>query len=268
MLDASRDRARTIMERASGTMSLPLSVLVAAAVGGAFGLGIIAGGSGTAHASAPVADRDPLQRAEDKTAAYEALVKSSTSTWHAELTSPEAVAVARAPVASPTAPAAAPATEASPTTMPASAEVVQAVKEAVQQEVVAVAATKAAARSDSAPAAREKHEDRNDEEGDVDAPVAPDPRRLNTALQKVLGDKSTAATEDHRYALQLASTGTQAGARAIADGYKARGFAPQVVAADVPGRGTVYRVRIGGLATRAAAESMKARVGQGLVVSE
>ncbi len=265
MLDASRDRARTIMERASGTMSLPLSVLVAAAVGGAFGLGIIAGGSGTAHASAPVADRDPLQRAEDKTAAYEALVKSSTSTWHAELTSPEAIV--KAPTL-PTAPAAAPATEASPTTVPATAEVVQAVKEAVQQEVVAVAATKAAARSDSAPAAREKHEDRNDEEGDVDVPVAPDPRRLNTALQKVLGDKSTAATEDHRYALQLASTGTQAGARAIADGYKARGFAPQVVAAEVPGRGTVYRVRLGGLATRAAAESMKARVGQGLVVSE
>lgn len=267
MLDASRDRARTIIERASGTMSLPLSVLVAAAVGGAFGLGIIAGGSGTAHASAPVAARDPVQRAEDETAAYEAMVKASTSTWHAELTSPEAIVKAPPPATAP-ASALAPSTDAAPTTPPASAEVVQAVKEAVQQEVVAVAATRAAARSDSAPAAREKHEDRNDEEGDVDVPVAPDPRRLNTALQKVLGDKSTAATEDHRYALQLASTGTEAGARAIADGYKARGFAPQVVAADVPGRGTVYRVRLGGLATRAAAESMKARVGQGLVVSE
>lgn len=257
-----------MIERASRSMSLPLSVVFAAAVGGAFGLGIIAGGSGAAHASAPaLSERDPLGKAEARTAAYEALVKASTSTWHAELTAPEPTAAPPLPrPAAVASPAAASDHTDAPATPPASPEVVQAIKDAVQQEVVA--ATKAASTSGAAPSARDLHEDRVDEEGDVDRSAQPDPLRLNSALQKVLGDRATVASEDRHYALQLASTGTAAGARSIADGFKARGFAPEVVAAEVPGRGTVYRVRLGGLATRAAAESMKARVGQGLVVSE
>jgi DedD protein len=270
VLDASRERAPAGIERATRSMSLPLSVVFAAAVGSAFGLGIIAGGSGAAHASAPaVSERDPLGKAEARTAAYEALVKASTSTWHAELTTPEPTAAP--PLPRPAAVATTSATSDAadaPATPPASPEVVQAIKEAVAQEVVAVAATKTASTAGTAPAARDHHEDRVDEEGDVDRSAQPDPLRLNNALQKVLGDKAPVASEDRHYALQLASTGTAAGARGIADGFKARGFAPEVVSADVPGRGTVYRVRLGGLATRAAAESMKARVGQGLVVSE
>jgi cell division septation protein DedD len=145
------------------------------------------------------------------------------------------------------------------------AEVVQALREP--------AAPVVEKKTEAEPEARAANDDRADQVGDADRAAAPDPRRLAQAIETVVGEraKSSAAPssdENRRFALQLASTGTAAGAKAIADGFKARGFSPTVVAAEVPGRGTVYRVRIGGLAGRAAAEAMKDRVGQGLVVTD
>jgi hypothetical protein len=265
-----RDASRTIIERAP--MGLPRSILLAAVVGGAFGLGLVAGDDGAAHAATPEEQGDALESAEARTARYEALVKASTSTWHQELTTPEP----------PTALAGLPGTKAKPATAPSTtstttpaeapssaptvaAEVVQALREP--------AAPVVEKKAEAEPEARAANDDRADQVGDADRAAAPDPRRLAQAIETVVGEraKSNAAPssdENRRFALQLASTGTAAGAKAIADGFKARGFSPTVVAAEVPGRGTVYRVRIGGLAGRAAAEAMKDRVGQGLVVAD
>jgi cell division septation protein DedD len=270
-----RDTSRTIIERAP--LDLPRSILLAAVVGGAFGLGLVAGDGGAAHA-ATADDGDAIESAEARTARYEALVKASTSTWHRELTTrdpPTALAAlprakatttSKTPTSAPSAPASSsPAPAETPSSAPTvAAEVVQAMREprpaAVDTHV------------EAEPEARAANDDRTDQVGDADRAVAPDPQRLARAIERVVGERSQAASassdEARRYALQLASTGTEAGARAIADGFRARGFAPTVVAAEVPGRGTVYRVRIGGLADRAAAEAMKDRVGQGLVVSE
>jgi DedD protein len=267
-----RDASRTIIERAP--MGLPRSILLAAVVGGAFGLGLVAGDDGAAHA-ATVETGDALESAEARTARYEALVKASTSTWHQELTTPEpptaltglpgtrAKPATTAP--STTTPPAAATTE-SPSSAPTvAAEVVQALREP--------AAPIVEKKSEAEPEARAANDDRTDQVGDADRAAAPDPRRLAQAIESVVGERqkaaaSTASEEQRRYALQLASTGTAAGAKVIADGFKARGFSPTVVAAEVPGRGTVYRVRIGGFGGRAAAEAMKDRVGQGLVVTE
>lgn len=270
-----RDASRTIIERAP--LGLPRSILLAAVVGGAFGLGLVAGDDGAAHA-ATVEEGDALESAEARTARYEALVKASTSTWHRELTTPEpptalatlpgakAKTTSTTPTSAPSAPASSsPAPAETPSSAPTvAAEVVQALREPTP------AASDKHVEAD--PEARAANDDRTDQVGDADRAAAPDPQRLARAIESVVGERpkpaSPSSDEARRYALQLASTGTEAGAKAIADGFKARGFAPTVVAAEVPGRGTVYRVRIGGLAGRAAAEAMKDRVGQGLVVSE
>lgn len=262
-----RDASRTIIER--GPMGLPRSILLAAVVGGAFGLGLVAGDDGAAHAATPEEQGDALESAEARTARYEALVKASTSTWHQEITTPEP----------PTALAGLPGTKAKPavamtppqpTEAPSSAPTVAAeVVQALREPTAPVIDKEAEAE----PEARAANDDRADQVGDADRAAAPDPRRLAQAIETVVGERpkagATPSSDEHRrFALQLASTGTAAGAKVIADGFKARGFSPSVVAAEVPGRGTVYRVRIGGLAGRAAAEAMKDRVGQGLVVTE
>jgi cell division septation protein DedD len=70
------------------------------------------------------------------------------------------------------------------------------------------------------------------------------------------------------YALQLASVATRAGAEALAAEWQQKGVQASVVEAEIPGRGTVYRLRVSGLSSRAVAEEHKARLGQGLVVAE
>ena len=260
-----RDASRTIIERAP--LGLPRSILIAAVVGGAFGLGLVAGDDGAAHA-ATLEEGNALESAEARTARYETLVKASTSTWHQELTTPEPPTAlvglpgtkAKTPVATP------PSSTETPTSAPTvAAEVVQALREPAPAPIEK--------KSEAEPEARAANDDRADQVGDADRAAASDPRRLAQAIESVVGDRPKAASapstdESRRYALQLASTGTAAGAKDIADGFKARGFSPTVVAAEVPGRGTVYRVRIGGLPGRAAAEAMKDRVGQGLVVTD
>lgn len=264
-----RDVARP--EAARSSMGLPRSILLAAVVGGAFGLGLAAGDSKTTAMPADT-EKDPIAAAEAETQRYETLVKASTSSWHRELTTPEP----------PTSLPAIPGVKGSASTMPSSSsaqaaslpesastapvvasEVVQALRE--PPSPVSVPA------SEAEPEPHAANDDRADQVGDADRAAAPDPRRLAQVIDHVVNARSTTeppATPQARFALQLASTGTAAGAKAIADGFVARGFSPAVTSAEVPGRGTVYRVRIGGFVGRAAAEAMKARVGQGLVVTE
>lgn len=258
-MDFAKDKNRTIIDRVP--MSMPRAVVVAAAVGTAFGLGVVsaraAGPAPEQQAVVEVAGErgDVLAAADARTKAYEAVVKQATSTWHAELTGPETAVAAALPkksaaVAAPEEPSS------SPTVY---AEVVKA-PEPVVEAKPAVAETQ--------PAARDKNEDRDDEEGDVDTAGAK-PEKLAAAINKVLGEKKEASSSDNRrYAVQLASTPKKESATREAAEFVARGVPAKVVAAEVPGKGTMYRVRVSGLATRAAADAMKARIGQGLVVTD
>jgi hypothetical protein len=258
MMDFAKDKNRTIVERAP--MSMPRAVVVAAAVGTAFGLGVVsaraAGPSPEQQAVVEVdTDRgDALARADARTKAYEAVVKQATSTWHAELTGPE-TAVASALPTKAAAVAAAEEPSSSPTV---DADVVRAPEPVVEAKP---------AVADAEPAARDQNEDRDDEEGDVDTGAKPE--KLAAAINKVLGEKKEPAPGDtRRYAVQLASTPKKDSAAREAADFVARGVPAKVVAAEVPGKGTMYRVRVSGLATRAAADAMKARIGQGLVVTD
>ena len=268
-MDFSRDKTRTIIERSS--LSMPKAVVVAAAVGCAFGLGVVsARAAGPDDRQGIVADDralegDALARADARTKAYEARIKAATSTWHAEITAPEVIEVVALPTK----------------TKPAVTAVVAAVEAVAANEAPSSSPTvdtdvvraadlepAEAKKPDAEPAARAKNEDRDEDEGDV--VTAPKPEQLAAALSKVLGQKaaSTAAVDDRRYAVQLASTPKKDAASSIAAGFVQKGFAAKVVVAEVPGKGTMYRVRVNGFATRAAADGVKARIGQGLVVTE
>jgi len=255
-------------------LTMPRALVFSVAVGGAFGVGLVFGGGGVraqGNEAQPLSPKDAIARANERTAAYEALVKASTSTWHAEITSPEP---------------AAPAAPAAPSTPQPKKEV--AVPADVAPAVAASADIVAAVREDAVRTAEQNADpmeakdavdsakaEADDDEGDVARPQAPDPARLRTALTKVLDSApataptaSSTTSSERRYAVQLASAATEDGARVIADGFKQKGFAPVIVAAEIPGRGVVYRVRLTGLQSRAAADALKARVGQGLVVTE
>lgn len=268
-MDFAKDRHCTLIERAP--LSMPRAVIVAAAVGVAFGLGVVsarAAGNDVVKADHVVARGDAVARAEARTKAYESVVKSATSTWHAELTSKETMEPAvlptkftqPVPVVDPSAVVADAVVEQPSSSPTVDADVVRAV-EPVEVKV---------ARAEVEPAARASNEDRDDQEGDADV-TAPKPERLAAALSKVLGEKgtpATAAVDNRRYAVQLASTPKKDSAASAAAGFVQKGFAAKVVAAEVPGKGTMYRVRVSGLATRAAADAMKARIGSGLVVTD
>jgi hypothetical protein len=211
-------------------------------------------------------DVDPIAAAEARTRAYEERMKGVSLTWHKELTSFDpALPVAPAP---PT-PTPAPAPKTPLAEAPSSSPIVD----------KAVVAAPAAEPGVVARAAADDHDDDDDDEAaaaadDDEEDAARDPRRLDEAISRVLGEQKKAQTEalpttpEKRYALQLASPATEAAAQVLADGWVQRGQQAAVVAAEVAGKGTMYRVRIGGIASRAAADALKARLGQGLVVSE
>ena len=253
----------TLVERAS---SLPRALLAALSVGAAFGAGIVAGGIGEAEAAVVAVDAveaDPLARAEARTKAYEQLIKGTQLSWHQELTALEpalpplppkkattttttkaavAAPLAEAATASPMIDKALAVTDPEPTPPP--------------REVAAVDAGSEAASDDRA--------------GESEVVVRPDPKLLDDAMARVLGEKPAAAVVvvDKRYAVQLASTGTEAAAQILAADWNKRGQAAVVVAAEVAGKGTMYRVRIIGIASRAAADALKLKLGQGLVVAD
>ena len=238
------------------TSSLPRALLAAVGVGVAFGAGLVAGGIGKAEAAVVVVDPDPVARAEARTQAYEAMMSGAKLNWHQELTAPDPALPAPAPKVS---------SIAATTTKAPAAPLAEAAtaspmidKALVAAEIEAPAPLKvAAAETESA----------GDDDDDV--VVRPDPKLLDAAMARVLGERAAASpVADKRYAVQLASTGTEASAQVLADDWNERGHKAVVVAADVAGKGTMYRVRITGIASRAAADALKLKLGQGLVVAD
>lgn len=242
-----------------GSASLPRALIMALGAGAVFGVGLVCGGIGRAEAAPVVVDVDPVARAEARTKAYHELMKATPLTWHQELTAPEpALPALPAPSALPTA-AKAPVP---PRPLAEAATAAPIVDKALAAYAPDLAVQKPAL-------VRDGNDDAVDNDDDAGPVVRPDPKLLAAAMARVLGEQKVAPpVSDKRYAVQLASTGTEASARTLAEGWTQRGQKAVVVAADVAGKGTMYRVRIGGIASRAAADALKLKLGQGLVVSD
>jgi cell division septation protein DedD len=251
------DPARTLLDKPT---SLPKALVAAVGVGLAFGAGFVVGGIGDARAEGDgvaVVDVDPVVAAATRTKLYEERVKGLSLTWHQELNAVDALPSTLPPPAAPKV-ASLPVAE-----EPSSAPI-------VDKAVVAAADEPPPPPKRAAPSEPDHNSD-----DESDAKKVKSKPNLDAAIGKVLGDdrlekaaEKASTTPEKRYALQLGSTGSEAGAKVLADGWAARGHKVSVVAAEVAGKGTMYRVRIGGIASRAAADALKAKLGQGLVVND
>lgn len=246
------DPARTLLDKPT---SLPKALVAAVGVGLAFGAGFVVGGIGDARAEGDaVVDVDPVAAAAARTKQYEERVKGLSLTWHQELNAVDALPSTLPPPAAPKV-ASLPVAE-----EPSSAPI-------VDKAVVAAVDEPPLPPKRAAPVEPDHNSD-----DESDAKKVKSKPNLDAAIGKVLGDKAaekaSSTTPEKRYALQLGSTGSEAGAQVLADGWAARGHKVSVVAAEVAGKGTMYRVRIGGIASRAAADALKAKLGQGLVVND
>lgn len=90
--------------------------------------------------------------------------------------------------------------------------------------------------------------------GGAIARAAPhDPMLLQALPEATVGERAPEG-HDGEYTVQVISYESPEGAHAFAAGLRARGHRAFVMRAEVPGRGTVYRVRIGPFETMAAAQ--------------
>lgn len=110
----------------------------------------------------------------------------------------------------------------------------------------------------------------DDEELMTDDPkeTVEDRTRVARALAKVLGNNA-AAPAPGSFALQVASTPSEEGARGLVEKLRAEGHKAVVVKAEIEGKGATYRVRVPGFSSRESAVDYKAKLGgSGFVVAE
>ena len=103
------------------------------------------------------------------------------------------------------------------------------------------------------------------------APPAPKEKQLEIKIEKPTQPKQTASKQAQpapkkeaaapasnvRYSVQIASYPDKEGANSEVKKLKQGGFAAFLVAAELPGKGTWYRVRVGSLTKKAAAEKLQ-----------
>jgi hypothetical protein len=267
-----RDRNRTVVDE--NRSSFPRALVFSVGVGLAFGGGLIAGGVADTRVTPPEREpENPIARAEARTRAYEAIVKGQQLTWHHELTAPDApMPAAPALAKAPTSPSTATDHEHAAATdhdAPAAAEAPAAADPPVEDKALRAPepdATPEPAKHAPTEGARDARVDRDDENGG-DVVARPDPKKLDEAFARVVGDKRAAAPTKH-YAIQLASVPSAEVARAEADKWKKRGVSVSIVSAEVAGKGTMYRVRVTGLSSKDAATAKKGELGEGIIVAE
>lgn len=111
------------------------------------------------------------------------------------------------------------------------------------------------------------------------AETAEDRTRVARALAKVLGEdaalkapvvvaKAESSEREGTFAVQIASTPSEDGAEALVQKLRAKGHKAGVVAVDIPGKGAMYRVRVGGFSSRDAANAYQDKLGEGFVIAE
>ncbi|TXD38613.1 hypothetical protein FRC98_06950 [Lujinxingia vulgaris] len=135
-------------------------------------------------------------------------------------------------------------------------------KQAEQPEPVAKAAP--APKSAPAPSPESAPEPRAGEQQPAAADVAKAAEVAPTPVEQAAAAPSEVAESEEveaaRYTLQVASHPTMERARAEMDKLSAQGLAPHVIAADIPGQGKFYRVRIGKFATVEQARAHQAQL--------
>ena len=88
-------------------------------------------------------------------------------------------------------------------------------------------------------------------------PELPEAKTLDQALA---GLQEELLPEDHVFTVQVSSFPTTEEASAFARQLERKGFEPYITAADIPGRGTWHRVRVGNYTTKGDAESLRSRL--------
>lgn len=233
----------------------------------------------------PVLQGAPLVVADESTEKLESVREKLRLAFHEELTGPprekpEGPAITSSTPVKSTAKAAAPAEPAeAPAAPPAAAEAVSSGTEPPEPPPAVKPAPAPAAESDddapapaddeemiAAPPKAETEEDRTRVARTIaqvfggDAPSAPAVVEQAKALAPP-ADKAT-------FAVQIASTPSEEGAKALADRLRAQGHKAGVVKAEIDGKGAMYRVRVGGFASRDEASAYRAKLGEGFVIAE
>jgi len=255
-----RGSARTATRE--GT-SLLKGVVVASAIGGTFALGL-SFGQGEPRGELDDAKGTLLAIADEQTNRYEAVKSSLKLTFHETLTAPVALALPP-PDARPSS------KKAAPSSPPPQAEPSHARAAASTKEPAPIAPHQPSAPREveerPVDVAREDAPsvDATDEGDDDDARRA----RLAKALARLHDGDARDAHEDKReaprvaeatssparYVVQVASSPSEENARALADKLRASGRRVRVVAAEVEGQGTMYRVQVTGFSSSEAANA-------------
>ncbi len=254
------DRARRTL--ISTTSATPRSLLAAVAIGGAFGLGILAGGVGEARGNAPVVD-DALAAARARTDLLAHKQGEIKLAYPAELLAPE-TAPSTKPIAAPAHTAAAEHAVANKPAATAPAADKPTADASADDKPMSAPAPERAAHVQDGPDAGA----RLDTKPDPDATPAPaEPRdrpSIQETLAKVLGGApptahAQPAPKAKTFALQVASLPERPAADALAGKLAGQGLNARVVVGEVGGR-SVYRVRVGSFAERDKAEGAKAKL--------
>jgi cell division septation protein DedD len=93
---------------------------------------------------------------------------------------------------------------------------------------------------------------------------------MASALAKIAEPTKPVVTPASKagYSIQVASMPLESTAKQVVAQLQQKGMKATIVTATIPGKGTVHRVRVSGFASRAAAEAGRAKLGQGMVVSD
>ena len=234
-------------------------------LGAVFVLGVLVGKK---LAGTPRADHAPdlLTALDHKSDALERARAAPPLTFQEELTKPVASAPAaiRPPAVSPPP---APATSASPSTAaahppPAPAAVAASATSVASSPAASASKPAAAARAAAAPVAttsatepkpERKAEPEKKAEAARTAPVESVATRSTPAAAHSAPKVPDATSSTGAFTLQLGASPSRDDAERQASRLREKGYAPYIVTAEVPGKGTWYRVRMGSFPTKDAA---------------
>jgi cell division protein FtsN len=275
---STRSSQRRTPARASDSSGLFRGVFVASAIGGTFALGLSLGHSGPGDGD--VVDNTAgtlLAIADEQTNRYEAVKSSLKLTFHEQLTTPVAIAIPSPRDARPSTRDAPPSTKEVAASPPpraaeppsaASAPVAKAAPVVEPVRLVPQVADNGEGESNNETSSLSRDERKarlqqalarlsDDGAPPVQVAAAAKPAPAKTTAPPLAKERAPAAApaaSSDRYLVQVASLPSETNARALADKLQSSGRRVRVIAAEVDGQGTVYRVQVTGFSSSVAAE--------------
>ncbi len=150
--------------------------------------------------------------------------------------------------------------QASLDTLDAETKVLTKVSSAVDAAPKKVAALNAQASHLDAPEETQASADEHIVVANRQADMKPEVSEAKMLDQALAGLQEELLPEDHVFTVQVSSFPTTEEASAFARQLERKGFEPYITAADIPGRGTWHRVRVGNYTTKGDAESLRSRL--------